>query len=231
MASDFLRDLLGEGGLGSEDPEVRVRAAAGAPAVLAPLVAAGREADGGFLTAEGEPFEVFDQVQDLMAGPGRETAQPTSATAMAAAPQPTRHPAADPAMDPDVHPELGARRWAWALIVLGLLAVATALALLLGGGSEEAAGGPAESSAASSSVTAPTDAAVSAPPPTAESSAEGPAGPATPSSTGSPRIISSVRLRDGCLAAERGTEVRGVDGRHLMCTWGDGGYAWTEVAS
>lgn len=109
----------------------------------------------------------------------------------------------------------GTRGWAWALIVLGLLAVATALALLLGGRGGEVGEGSA----------------TTAPAPPATSSEAVPGGPATPSSTGSPRVTSSVRLRDGCLAAERGTEVRGVDGRHLMCTWGDGGYAWTEVAS
>ncbi|MCK6096397.1 hypothetical protein KZX06_11375 [Micrococcus sp. EYE_162] len=110
----------------------------------------------------------------------------------------------------------GTRGWAWALIVLGLQAVATALALLLGGRGGEVGEG--------SATTAP------APPPTAESSAEGPAGPATPSSAGSPRITSSVRLGDGCLAAEHGTQVRGVDGRRLVCTWGDGASTWTEVA-
>lgn len=108
----------------------------------------------------------------------------------------------------------GTRGWAWALIVLGLLAVATALALLLGGRGGEVGEGSA----------------TTAPAPPATSSEAGPGGPATPSSAGSPRITSSVRLGDGCLAAEHGTQVRGVDGRHLVCTWGDGASTWTEVA-
>lgn len=108
----------------------------------------------------------------------------------------------------------GTRGWAWALIVLGLQAVATALALLLGGRGGEVGEGSA----------------TTAPAPPATSSEAGPGGPATPSSAGSPRITSSVRLGDGCLAAEHGTQVRGVDGRRLVCTWGDGASTWTEVA-
>lgn len=64
VGSAVLRRLLGEDGLTSADPARRSAAAAEAPRALAPLVAAGRQPGGGFLTAAGEPFEVFDLVRE-----------------------------------------------------------------------------------------------------------------------------------------------------------------------
>lgn len=56
-----------------------------------------------------------------------------------------------------------------------------------------------------------------------------PDAPATPRSTGRPNLTSSVREGQGCIPAEHGTEVIGLDGQHLMCTWADGTYSWTVV--
>ena len=56
-----LRQVLA--GLVADDPDARVRAAAQAPTRLAVVAAAGP--GGGYVTASGEPFEVFDQLEGL----------------------------------------------------------------------------------------------------------------------------------------------------------------------
>ncbi|MGJ5591327.1 protein kinase domain-containing protein [Micrococcus lylae] len=66
----------------------------------------------------------------------------------------------------------------------------------------------------------------STPPATGQPS---PDAPATPRSTGRPNLTSSVREGQGCIPAEHGTEVIGLDEQHLMCTWTDGAYSWTVV--
>ena len=293
VADAGLREVLA--GLVSADPAARERAAAEAPGRLARLARPGRPGhlpdDGarpfrGYLTAAGEPFEVFDQLAGLDeefgaeaetetadVPPARETTRITApdrveATAPAAAPG-TPAPHSAPAAREDApSADRRSRLLAWGLVGAGAIALIAALALLLGGGGETDTGegrptGPsapdsptsgavsssaqpsgAESSDAASSTgtpAAPSDgsgetrpggegpssgSAASTPPATGQPS---PDAPATPRSTGRPALTSSVREGQGCIPAEHGTEVIGVDEKHLMCTWADGAYSWTLV--
>lgn len=69
-----LREVLT--GLVADEPDARVRAAAEAPGRLAVLAAPGH--GGGYVTASGEPFEVFDQLEGLDEEFGAAAAEPES---------------------------------------------------------------------------------------------------------------------------------------------------------
>lgn len=186
VANVDLRDVLT--GLVSDDSAARECAAAEAPRRLArlarPELSRARPDDGprlsetphlpgGYLTASGEPFEVFDQLEGLDEDFGgefdadTEDVPPVAETTVITAPDHVEAsaPAGGPGVagteaSPLVAPAAEApeadrsRLLAWALVGAGVLALIAALVLLLGGGGEgdPGAGAPSGTGTSASST-------------------------------------------------------------------------------
>ncbi|NUL47699.1 protein kinase [Cellulosimicrobium funkei] len=202
-------------GLLEVDPGVRRSAAGRARDTLGSL-AEPQTAAAGYLTAEGEPFVVFEQILDdgLRDGGGSsdEATGPAVSAAVRGAPAPRT---ASPVP--------------WILVVLGALAVTVAAALLWP---------RAETPVVGDSAVTPTTPATS-PATSPASSGEVPdPRPATPgpssasATTASPQeeapaISSSVSSGDDCTWLERGMVVTGADEQVLTCLDDGSALRWT----
>lgn len=258
-------------GLLDEDPADRVSAAERAPRTL-DVLAAPQTAAGGYLTAAGEPFAVFRQVEvgeaaeitpDGVAGPeALEGTVPGPAPQAMDAPrlpapqvmdaprvpaQPVRTPRVGNPSTGTVHAaggqapgqNLGALL-PWAMVLLGIVALAVAAVLLwpedgrAGADADRGAGtGPASRPAAPTSSTGDQDSPQAGP----AGSVTGSAAPSSPApgstraapsgGSGTPVITSSVRAGDDCTALERGLVVNGADGQELTCEEDGQELTWT----
>ncbi|MEO9246977.1 serine/threonine-protein kinase [Citricoccus nitrophenolicus] len=197
-------------GLLEADPEARRAAAGRARDTLRPLAEPQTAAEG-YLTAEGEPFVVFDQIPEdgLRAGGGSsdDDTGPAVSAAVRGAPAPRT---ASPAP--------------WILMVLGALAV-TVAAFLLWPRAEtpvvvDSAATPT-ASASSASASGASSGAVADPRPATGGPSSAPATAASPEEGSpeerSPTISSSVSSGDDCTWLERGMVVTGADAQVLTC--------------
>ncbi len=234
-------------GLLATEPGRRVEAAAAAPRELAGLRRPDGP-DGGYLTADGEPFTVFRQIET---GPLRSPApeprvpSPPARTPTVGGGEDTPTPAPQ-----DRGRGLG-RVVPWLLVLLGVVALAVSAVLLW---PRDGTAGPAESdpgsggaSASPSAASAPASSAPESPAPESAappSSSPAPTGPrqaspsgapdrTTPAPSGSagtgPAITSSVREGDACTALERELVVTGSDGQRLGCSRDGDAWTWQVV--
>jgi hypothetical protein len=212
-------------GLLDEDPAARVAAAERAPRTL-DVLAETQTAAGGYLTAAGESFAVFHQVEVGTAAVDR---TPSGNGTPAVPPPPVRtprvgSPSTDPVPAADGEEQGGGAVLPWVMVMLGIVALVAAVVLLWPDGEHagaEGGTGPGTGAPRPGSPTGSLTGSAAPSSPTPGSTRPTPSG-----RSGTPVITSSVRAGDDCTVLERGLVVTGADGQRLTCVQAGGELVW-----